>query len=293
MKFRPDQDMPLLILAAKEAAKLILKAFGGELDHTLKGDASPVTEADQAAEALIAKHLQKAFPKTPVVAEEAIAGGHVPPELGRRFFLVDPLDGTREFVAGLPDFTVNIAMIEGGRPVCGVILAPAYGELFLGSALGAFKAHQDREGKWMAPRRIEARQQPARMLALASRSHRTAATDAYLAGLPIEAVIPVGSSLKFCRIAEGAADLYPCLGRTMEWDIAAGHALLTAAGGAVTRVDGSDLAYGQRGRPGLADFANPYFVAVGGGGNEAVRSTIEGAPNGSLSKEDLPVEASK
>ena len=261
--FAPEQDMPPLIAAAKEAARIILDAFGGELDHAVKADASPVTESDQAAEAAIAAHLQKAFPGIPIVAEEAIAAGHVPPELGHHFFLVDPLDGTREFVAGLPDFTVNIALIEDGHPVCGVILAPAYGELFLGSAAGAFKARLQRDGAWSEPRRIEARLRPARPLALASRSHRTAATNAYLAELPIEAVIPVGSSLKFCRIAEGAADLYPCLGRTMEWDIAAGHALLVAAGGAVTRLDGGEIAYGQRGRLDLADFANPHFVATG------------------------------
>jgi 3'(2'), 5'-bisphosphate nucleotidase len=262
-RFEPERELPILIGAAKAAAIITLESFGGDLDHETKSDASPVTEADRAAERVIVDALTAAFPGVPIVAEEEIASGHVPPDLGRRFFLVDPLDGTREFVAGLPDFTVNIGLIEDGLPVCGVVLAPAYGELFIGSRLGAFKSRQLRSGDWTAPQIISARLRPRRLLALASRSHRTSATDGFLADLQVEAVVPVGSSLKFCRIAEGAADLYPCLGRTMEWDIAAGHALLSAAGGSVTRPDGGALAYGQRGRPDLPDFANPHFVASG------------------------------
>ena len=261
--FDPDRVMPVLIAATKAAARIVLEGFGGARAHETKHDASPVTEADRAAERLIVAALDTAFPGIPIVAEEQIAEGHVPPDLGSRFFLVDPLDGTREFVAGLPDFTVNIGLIEDGVPVCGVILAPAYGELFLGSARGAFKERQLRNGDWTDPQIISARIRPARPLALASRSHRTQATNAYLAEIPLEAVVPVGSSLKFCRIAEGAADLYPCLGRTMEWDIAAGHALLAAAGGQVVRIEGGEIAYGQRGRADMPDFANPYFLATG------------------------------
>lgn len=261
--FNPDRDFPALIAAAKGAARIILDGFGGTLDHETKRDASPVTESDRAAERLIVRALKAAFPDIPIVAEEEIAEGHMPPDLGHRFFLVDPLDGTREFVAGLPDFTVNIGLVENGVPTCGVILAPAFGELYLGSAHGAFKARQLRNGDWTDWEAISARARPARPLALASRSHRTPATNGYLADLSLEAVIPVGSSLKFCRIAEGAADLYPCFGRTMEWDIAAGHALLSAAGGKVEQIGGGEIEYGQRGRADMPDFANPHFLATG------------------------------
>lgn len=261
--FDPDSDLPFLVAATKAAAEIVLSGFGGELDHETKRDASPVTEWDRAAERLIVDALTHAFPDIPIVAEEQIAEGHLPPDLGDRFFLVDPLDGTREFVAGLPDFTVNIGLVEGGVPVCGVILAPAFDELYVGSARGAFKSRRLRNGDWTDPEIIGARRGPNRLLALASRSHRTQETNAYLNGLSLEAVIPVGSSLKFCRIAEGAADLYPCLGRTMEWDIAAGHALLNAAGGSVRQIGGGEMRYGQRGRSDLPDFANPHFLATG------------------------------
>lgn len=261
------RSIPMLIArltaAAVEAGEIILEAFGGELDSETKSDESPVTRSDRAAEAVIARHLKSAFPEIAIVAEEEVSEGHVPPDLGRRFFLVDPLDGTKEFIAGLPDFTVNIAVVEDGRPIAGVVFAPAYGELYTGGPDGAFKSRRLRDGSYTPPNRIEARLRPSRLLALASRSHRTLETDRYLDRLPLEAVVPVGSSLKFCRIAEGAADLYPCFGRTMEWDTAAGQAVLEAAGGNVIRIEGGDLAYGKRGRDDAADFANPHFLATG------------------------------
>lgn len=258
-----DADLPRLVAAAIEAGEVILHGFGGERGCEWKADDSPVTESDRAAEVVIAGHLRNAFPDIALVAEEATAAGDVPPALGRRFFLVDPLDGTKEFVAGLPDFTVNIALVEDGRPILGVVFAPAYGELYTGSPAGAFKSRRLRDGTFSEPAPIKARLRPARALALASRSHRTLATDLYLDTLDLEAIVPVGSSLKFCRIAEGGADIYPCLGRTMEWDTAAGHAVLAAAGGQVMRLDGGDLAYGKRGQEDAADFANPPFVASG------------------------------
>ena len=258
-----DRLLTLLIVAAKAAGKIVLAGFGGDCAHETKADASPVTEYDQAAEALIALHLTADFPGIPMVAEEAISQGHVPPDLGHRFFLVDPLDGTKEFVAGIPDFTVNIALIEKGIPVCGVVLAPAHGELFVGSATGAFKSVLQRDGSWSAMRPIHARRRPAAIIALASRSHRTMATDRYLEQFALDAVIPMGSSLKYCRIAEGMADVYPCLGRTMEWDIAAAHAVLRSAGGDICTLDGHAMAYGKRGQSDDADFANSYFVATG------------------------------
>jgi 3'(2'), 5'-bisphosphate nucleotidase len=192
-----------------------------------------------------------------VVAEEAVAAGQVPAILGNtpedRFFLVDPLDGTREFISRNGEFTVNIALIRGGAPALGVGHAPALGESFW--AAGPGEAWRERAGERAA---IAARRPPAGgMVALASRSHMTPETEAWLAERPIAGLAQAGSSLKFCRLAEGAADVYPRLGRTMEWDIAAGHAVLAAAGGAVETLDGSDLRYGKPG------FENPWFVARG------------------------------
>ncbi|BDA85984.1 3'(2'),5'-bisphosphate nucleotidase CysQ [Aureimonas sp. SA4125] len=258
-----DKLLTRLIDIGKEAGDLLLAGFGGECAHEHKADASPVTEYDQAAEALIGRHLAADFSGIAIVGEEEISTGHVPPDLGGCFFLVDPLDGTKEFIAGVPDFTVNIALVDGGVPVCGVVVAPAHGELFVGSTQGAFKSWRQRDGVWTALRRIAARERPAEIIALASRSHRTLATDVYLRDFTLDSVIPMGSSLKYCRIAEGVADLYPCLGRTMEWDIAAAHAVLRAAGGTIRDLGGTALRYGKRGRSDSADFANPAFVATG------------------------------
>lgn len=258
-----DRLMTRLIAIAKEAGDVVLAGFGGECAQEIKADASPVTEYDRAAELLIGRHLAADFPGIALVGEEDISAGHVPPDLGRRFFLVDPLDGTKEFVAGVPDFTVNIALIEDGHPACGVVLAPAHGELFVGSAAGAFKSRLQRDGTWTPFQPIRARERPAEIIALVSRSHRTAATDSYLQPFRLDAVIPMGSSLKYCRIAEGVADLYACFGRTMEWDIAAAHAVLTAAGGDISQFDGAPLTYGRRGSGDGTDFANPAFVASG------------------------------
>jgi 3'(2'), 5'-bisphosphate nucleotidase len=258
-----DRLMSRLIAIAMEAGDVVMAGFGGECAQETKADSSPVTQFDQAAETLIARHLAADFPGIPVVGEEDISTGHVPPDLGRRFFLVDPLDGTKEFVAGVPDFTVNIALIEDGLPSCGVVLAPAHGELFVGSAVGAFKCRSRRDGTWTEFQPIHARERPPEIIALVSRSHRTSATDGFLQQFTLDAAIPMGSSLKYCRIAEGVADIYACFGRTMEWDIAAAHAVLKAAGGDIRQLDGSPLSYGRRGRSDAADFANPAFVASG------------------------------
>jgi 3'(2'), 5'-bisphosphate nucleotidase len=258
-----DRLMTRLIANAKEAGDVVMAGFGGDCAEETKADSSPVTEYDRAAETLIGRHLAADFPGIPVVGEEEISTGHVPPDLGRRFFLVDPLDGTKEFVAGVPDFTVNIALIEDGLPACGVVLAPAHGELFVGSAAGAFKSRRLRDGSWTDFQPIRARERPGEIIALVSRSHRTSATDRYLDQFALDAVIPMGSSLKYCRIAEGFADVYAGLGRTMEWDIAAAHAVLKAAGGDIRRLDGTRLTYGRRGSADEADFANPCFVASG------------------------------
>ena len=243
-----------LAAMAQDAGALILQIYGTDFLVQGKADRSPVTEADVRAEACIVPALQALAPGIPVVAEEAVAAGHVP-EVGETFWLVDPLDGTREFVSRNGEFTVNIALVDQGRPVLGVVLAPALGRLFLGD-VGRGAWVQDAGGR----RPIRCRAVPqAGMTVVASRSHGDAAAlEAFLAGRQVAAQVSAGSSLKLCLLAAGEADLYPRLGRTMEWDIAAGHAVLAAAGGRVCTLDGAPLRYGKPG------FENPHFVASGG-----------------------------
>lgn len=248
-----------------EAGRLVMAVYARDFTVAAKDDASPVTEADQRAEALITPALRALLPGVAVVAEEAASAGQAPAasELGRRFWLVDPLDGTREFIQRNGEFTVNVALIEDGRPVLGVVLAPAWGRLYAGAAgLGAFTQVGDDAS---TRRAIECRMQPAEGLTvLASRSHGDlAALDAYLAGRRVAQVRNAGSSLKLCLLAAGEADLYPRLGRTMEWDIAAGQAVLEAAGGRVEELQGRPLRYGKPG------FENPDFVALGKGVDSA------------------------
>jgi 3'(2'), 5'-bisphosphate nucleotidase len=245
-----------LIPVALEAGGLIMRHYGPGTRAREKADRSPVTIADEEAERLIVAALRRLAPDIPVVAEEGMAADATPPPLGRRFFLVDPLDGTKEFLAQNGEFTVNIALIEDKRPVCGVVYLPAQGTLYAGAAPGtAFAQRQDHR------RPIQARRPPPEgMLALASRSHADPRTEEILRPHRVLRTEYAGSSLKFCRIAEGSADIYPRHGRTMEWDTAAGHAVLAAAGGRVTLLDATaPLTYGKR-----ADgFANPGFIAWG------------------------------
>lgn len=250
--------MPLADLA-REAGRVVMAVYAGNFDVRGKADASPVTAADEQAEAVILAGLQRLAPGIPVVAEESVAAGRVPDIAGGTWFLVDPLDGTREFVHRNGEFTVNIALIEAGVPVLGVVFAPA-----VGGASGRLFAGAVGEGAWVEDsqgrRTIRCRPVPAEGLTVvASRSHGDAAAlDAFLAGRRVARLANAGSSLKLCLIAEGAADLYPRHGRTMEWDIAAGHAVLAAAGGQVTGIDGAaPLRYGKPG------FENPHFVASG------------------------------
>jgi len=242
----------------REAGAVVMAVYATDFDVRGKDDASPVTEADERAEAVILAGLARLTPDIPVVAEEAVAAGQVP-EVGERFWLVDPLDGTKEFISRNGEFTVNIALIERGAPILGVVLAPALGprgRLFAG-AVGQGAWVEDAAGR----RPIRCRAVPAEGLTVvASRSHGDAAAlDAFLAGRKVASTTNAGSSLKLCLVAAGEADLYPRLGRTMEWDIAAGHAVLSAAGGRVCRVDdGRSLTYGKPG------FENPHFWAAGG-----------------------------
>lgn len=258
-------DVPLILLNsfALKAGKRIMEIYNSDFHVDSKSDQSPVTEADQAAETLILEDLQRLAPEIPVVAEEAVSRGDIP-ETGEAFFLVDPLDGTREFVSRNGEFTVNIALVKAGEPVLGVVYAPALGEIFWGSAQGgAFRARVS-DGKIGAQHAIRVRSAPETGLtAIGSRSHGSAETAAWLKAYRVERFVAAGSSLKFCRVAEGGADLYPRLGRTMEWDTAAGDAILRAAGGRVETLDGAPLRYGKRAQAGDSDFSNPHFVAYG------------------------------
>ncbi|MEY9582247.1 3'(2'), 5'-bisphosphate nucleotidase [Sinorhizobium fredii] len=191
--------------------------------------------------------------------------GHVPDIAGKRFFLVDPLDGTKEFVERNSHFTVNIALIEDGVPVAGVVHAPALGVIYAGTGKMAVKAVVEAgriAGSWQP---IECRKTSHRPVALISRWHNSAETLAYLAEHRITDCEAIGSSLKFCLLAEGYADIYPRFSRTMEWDTAAGDAILRAAGGETLLVDGNPFAYGKRNQPNDSDFANPWFIARGKG----------------------------
>lgn len=242
-----------LLPVVRSAGEAILAIYGTDFAVGNKADASPVTAADERAEAVILPHLARLTPDIPVVAEEATAAGRTP-QVGARFWLVDPLDGTKEFVNRNGEFTVNIALIENGRPVLGVVLAPALDRLFAGSeGAGAFVEEKG------ARRSIACRKIPAEGLTVvASRSHGDAAAlEQFLAGRKVASRTSAGSSLKLCLVAAGEADVYPRLGRTMEWDIAAGDAVLRAAGGRVTTLDGAPLGYGK------PDFANPHFAAWG------------------------------
>jgi 3'(2'),5'-bisphosphate nucleotidase len=228
-----------------------------------KGDGSPVTIADERAEIAILSALEVCAPDIPVVAEESAAAGRIP-QTAHRFFLVDPLDGTKEFVSGSGDFTVNIALIEDGVPVMGVVYAPATGAIYAGDARGAREAQvvDGRAGPWQ-PLRVAGMQGGRGVSVIASRSHMSQETRDYCDRFSVDAFVSAGSSLKFCKVARGDADLYPRMGRTMEWDTAAGDAVLRAAGGRVCTLDGRPLRYGKRDQAEDSDFANPWFVAHG------------------------------
>jgi 3'(2'), 5'-bisphosphate nucleotidase len=253
-----------LVAAALEAGGLILEVRKRGHAVQRKSDLSPVTEADHAAEAAILKHLADVAPDLPVIAEEAVAAGRVP-DVGREFFLVDPLDGTKEFIKGGDDFTVNIGLIRDGVPVLGVVYAPATADLYAGvMGEGAWKISvaDGRPGARAAIKVGPAAKSPIRVVA--SKSHRTPETDAFIARYEVGKLVSAGSSLKFCLVAAGEADLYPRLGTTMQWDTAAGDAVVRAAGGKVVTLDGAPLPYGPNGATGAAAFQNPWFVVAGG-----------------------------
>jgi len=240
---------------AVEAAREIMRIYAGDLGERTKADKSPVTDADHAAEAIIVKGLRALTPGTPVVAEEEMAAGRLPGLDGGPFWLVDPLDGTKEFIKRNGEFTVNIALIEDGKPTLGIVLAPATETLWRGAVgLGADKSQGG--GAFTA---IHTRAAPAEGLtACASRSHAIYSNlDIWFRNnnLTVAERVQAGSSLKFCLIAEGKADIYPRFGPTNEWDTAAGQGVLEAAGGEVVTTDDQPLVYGKPG------FGNPHFIA--------------------------------
>jgi 3'(2'), 5'-bisphosphate nucleotidase len=254
-----------LLPVALAAGRVQMLYFRHDVAITTKADASPVTVADQESEAIIIAALADLTPGVAVIAEEAMAAGQRP-LIGETFFLVDPLDGTREFISGRGEFTVNIALIVRGMPVFGLVYAPVTHDLFVTThahravrvtiAPDGTAASLSAAGATPIRARVA---DTAGLTALASRSHMNAATEAFLASLTIRERRNAGSSLKFCLLAAGEADVYPRVGPTNEWDTAAGHAVLMAAGGRVTQFDGTQLCYGKVD----ATFRNPDFVAWG------------------------------
>jgi 3'(2'), 5'-bisphosphate nucleotidase len=240
---------------ARDAAIEIMRIYAGDLGERTKEDKSPVTDADHAAEVVIVAGLRALTPGLPVVAEEEMAAGHVPKLDGGPFWLVDPLDGTKEFIKRNGEFTVNIALIEKGRPTLGIVLAPSTDTLWRGAAgLGADKCGSDGVFKTITTRPAP----PEGFTACASRSHAIYSDlDIWFRNnnLTVTGRVQAGSSLKFCLIAEGKADIYPRFGPTNEWDTAAGQGVLEAAGGEVVTTDGRPLLYGK------PRFSNPHFIA--------------------------------
>lgn len=270
------QDHPI-IGAALAAGREIQEVYAGDAAASVKSDGSPVTLADEKAEAVILEALHKLFPDVPVVAEEAVEAGHIP-KACERYFLVDPLDGTKEFISRNGEFTVNIALVDNRVPVFGVVYAPALGDIYWGGCLPEDLMHPTIAGKGVVSckgkivdgavtdvRETRVRKVPeSGVSVLVSRSHLSRETSAFLEGFDVAERISIGSSLKLCLVAEGRADLYPRLAPTMQWDIAAGDAVLRAAGGEVLQVEGlTPLEYRL---PEIADKAglrNPQFVATG------------------------------
>ena len=242
------------------AGKAILDIYKSDFSVEIKQDNSPVTLADQAAEDIILKDLEHICPEIPVISEEAAADGHIP-KVSERFFLVDPLDGTKEFINKRDEFTVNIGLIENNKPTFGIVYAPALQTIYFSTSPSqAHKATLNSEEDFLLRDLSDICTLPFDSEALTvvtSRSHMNEATQDYLKSYNVVSTKGAGSSLKFCLVAEGEAHIYPRLGPTMEWDTAAGHAVLNAAGGTVTREDGTPFLYAKK----EENFKNPNFIA--------------------------------
>ena len=238
-----------LVAIAEDAGRAILAIQTGNLDVRLKDDQSPLTAADEAADGIIRRALRAVEPRHPIVSEESAEDRTVE---ANTFWLVDPLDGTKEFIAGRNEYTVNIALVRDHVPVMGTVHVPALGITYFCDEDGAWRKEPRK------PARIQVRApRPGKLTAVASRSHRDAETDDFLERHGVTDTVSVGSSLKFCLLAEGKADVYPRFGPTMEWDTAAGHAVLLRAGGSVETFDGNAFLYGK---PGVR---HPGFIARG------------------------------
>jgi len=252
-----------LTAVASRAAAAILAISASTLRTRIKPDQSPVTAADEASDAVIAEGLSRLLPGIPVVSEEAACHpAAIAPDAS--FALVDPLDGTREFLVGSDEYAINIALVVAGRLAAGFIAAPALGLIYRGVVgrgaeyLRLTAGAEPGQAAEAVP--IHTRRRPVEgLVATVSRSHLEPATEAFVERLPISRLLPCGSALKFCRIADGTADIYPRLSPTREWDVAAGHAIVLAAGGALVAPDGTPMSYGQCQR----DFRVPGFVAWG------------------------------
>jgi len=247
------QLLEVLVVTARAAGAEILRLVQAGFEVETKGDESPVTVCDRAAEQIILRALAEAAPGVPVIAEEEVAAGRIPAH-GDTYFLVDPLDGTKEFVRGGDDYTVNIGLIVDGSPRLGVVYQPAIDKLWAGIVGSGAFAEENGERRTIACRPLGEQR-----AAVASKSHFTQSTADYLAeAIGLCEHVSIGSSLKFCIVAEGRADIYPRLSPTSEWDTAAGHAVLVAAGGRVDGLDGGPLTYGK------AAFLNRGFCATAG-----------------------------
>jgi 3'(2'), 5'-bisphosphate nucleotidase len=251
----------MVAAAAEAGARIHAMAAAGFVARS-KADKSPVTDADEAAEKIIEERLGSLLPGTPMIGEEAVAGGRKTSTSGM-FFLVDPIDGTREFIAKRSEYTVNIALLIDGTPALGVIYAPALSELYAGGVDGAYRVAlpPGANPAEAEPQKIHVRPAPKNIVAAVSHSHLDAATLAWLKKRAITETMKLGSSIKFVRVAEGKADVYPRLAPVSEWDIAAGHAILMAAGGSVKSPDGMPLQYGKRKEVYLVE----SFIASGSG----------------------------
>ena len=262
-----EQHLDALTDIVARAAAVTLATSFSSVAHRIKTDLTPVTAADEASEALIVAGLAELLPGVPVIAEEEAAAQRLPASIEPSFIIVDPLDGTREFLAGRDEFTVNVGIVTNGVPIAGLIAAPARGLLWRGIVGGTAERMNLRIGAGQSGSRAKAygrtpihtRPAPGRLTVATSRSHLDENTEDFLARLPLAKRYLCGSSVKFCYLAQGEADIYPRLSPTREWDLAAGCAILAAAGGAVIRPQGGPLAFGRM----AEKFLVPGFIAVG------------------------------
>ena len=257
-----DHIVELFVETAINAGNLILSHYGSEIEVSTKADGSPVSRVDKLAEELVLSSLDQFSTKLPIVAEESVAKSGIP-TVGANYILVDPIDGTREYIAGSGEFTVNLALIENGVPVCGVVHLPTFKELYWCDGTNSFKGTV-KDNVLVGKAQISVRMAPKNgILAMISRSHSKVETGKFLEQLAVDRIERAGSSLKFCRLAAGRADLYPRFSNTMFWDVAAGDAILRGAGGKVISTAGKELTYHLPSSPKLGNLTNSCFLAVG------------------------------